>query len=331
MNSDKLVSICMITYNHEKYIAQAIEGILMQNFEFQVELVIGEDNSKDNTRKICDDYAKKYPQIIRLLPTAVNLGMMPNFVRTLKECKGKYIALCEGDDYWSDPFKLQKQFDFLEANEDYGLVHTDLDQYDTVKNKWERGLWKQYGYNKISGDIYDSLMYSNPGNGMGIYLCTMFFRSKYVKENIEFEDVMAQKFMYGDVPLYLHIARHSKIGYIPESTAVRNVLSFSATQGQGFEYMISFRRTALSIFEYFNNLRPVKLDLEKVYRKHKQNELDVCFRYQKREEFNIRYRAMSKKEINYITFIQRIGISNKYCHFISRAILKVIKMLKISY
>lgn len=108
----------MITYNHEAFIAQAIEGVLMQITNFRFELIIGEDFSTDKTREICIEYQKKYPELIKLLPSDKNLGMQENGLRTIKACTGKYIALCEGDDYWTDPYKLQKQVDFLEANED---------------------------------------------------------------------------------------------------------------------------------------------------------------------------------------------------------------------
>lgn len=119
-----LVSICMITYNHEPYIIQSITSIIEQKCNFDFELVIGEDFSTDNTRKICEEFATRYSQI-RLLPTNVNLGVMPNFIRTLKSCKGKYIALCEGDDYWTNPSKLQKQVNFLEANCEFSLCFHD--------------------------------------------------------------------------------------------------------------------------------------------------------------------------------------------------------------
>lgn len=116
-----VVSICMITYNHEKYIAQAIEGVIMQNTTFPIELIIGEDCSTDNTRKICLEYKAKYPDIIRLILPENNLGVKRNFRETMQAANGKYIALCEGDDFWIDPLKLQKQIDFMEKNEDYSL------------------------------------------------------------------------------------------------------------------------------------------------------------------------------------------------------------------
>ena len=116
-----LVSICVITYNQEKYIAQAIDGVLMQQTDFPIELIIGEDCSPDNTRKICLDYKNKYPDKIKLLLPDKNKGSMRNFIDTMQAANGKYIALCEGDDYWTDPLKLQKQVAFLDKNADFSI------------------------------------------------------------------------------------------------------------------------------------------------------------------------------------------------------------------
>lgn len=119
------VSVCMITYNHAAYIGQAIESILSQKTDFPVELVIGEDCSPDNTREICRLYQQKYPDRIRLKLPERNLGMMKNLFECLQSCRGTYIAFCEGDDYWTDPFKLQKQIAFLESHPDYSLCCHD--------------------------------------------------------------------------------------------------------------------------------------------------------------------------------------------------------------
>lgn len=112
-----MVSICMITYNHDSYISEAIEAIMMQKTSFPIELIIGEDCSTDNTRKICQEYYSKYPDKIQLILHKKNIGGIANFITTLKSCRGKYIALCEGDDYWIDQNKLQKQVDFMEEND----------------------------------------------------------------------------------------------------------------------------------------------------------------------------------------------------------------------
>jgi len=115
------VSVFMMAYNHEKYINQAIECILMQKTNFNFDIVIGEDFSTDKTRQIILDYQLKYPSKFKLLLHKKNIGAMANQMAVLKACTGKYIALCEGDDYWTDPYKLQKQVDFMDANEGYSM------------------------------------------------------------------------------------------------------------------------------------------------------------------------------------------------------------------
>ena len=124
------VSIWMLAYNHSQYIRQAIDSILMQETTFEFEIVIGEDCSTDNTREILREYQQKYPQIIRVLFHENNVGIHKNFELTLKNCRGKYIALLEGDDYWTDPSKLQIQFDFMETNDDYSMCYQMCQQLD---------------------------------------------------------------------------------------------------------------------------------------------------------------------------------------------------------
>jgi len=117
----------MITYNHEPFIAHAINGVLIQKTNFKFELVIGEDCSSDKTADIAKEYAQKYPELIKFRNNQQNMGMLANAIKTLKECTGKYIAFCEGDDYWTDPYKLQKQVDALEECEDYQFCFTSVE------------------------------------------------------------------------------------------------------------------------------------------------------------------------------------------------------------
>lgn len=123
MQSSLLVSVCMITYNHERYIRDAVEGVLMQETDFGYELVIANDCSPDNTDSVVEEYLQNHPKgnSIKYFSHKGNLGMMPNFQFAVQQCTGKYIALCEGDDYWTDSRKLQMQVDFMEANPDCSL------------------------------------------------------------------------------------------------------------------------------------------------------------------------------------------------------------------
>ncbi|MEK8180233.1 glycosyltransferase [Flavobacterium buctense] len=126
-NKSPLVAIWMVTYNHEAYVVEAIDSVLMQQTHFDFKLYIGDDCSKDNTRKIIQEYKEKYPHKIELLLHEKNLGASPNGIFMYQHCiqtGAKYIALCEGDDYWTDPLKLQKQVDFLEVHKDCNVCFT---------------------------------------------------------------------------------------------------------------------------------------------------------------------------------------------------------------
>lgn len=125
------LSVLMMTYNHEKFIAQALDSILMQEVNFDYEIVIGEDYSQDNTREILLKYQAKYPDKIKLLLHEKNIGAMGNQIACMKACTGKYIAMLEGDDYWTDPHKLQKQVDFLENNPGYTLCFHSVSVLDS--------------------------------------------------------------------------------------------------------------------------------------------------------------------------------------------------------
>lgn len=218
-----LVSVHMITYNHEKYIAQAIEGVLMQKTNFLFELVIGEDCSTDSTRVICKEYADRYPNIIKLLPDAgKNLGMMENAIRTTMACTGKYIALCEGDDYWTDPYKLQKQVDFLEANPDFGMVHTNVNVVDSS----DKVLFAS-DTNKPSGDVFYDLLKS-----AFIVTCSTCFRRDIIHEILDYEKIHNVKCAF-DYWLWLHIAMRTKIHYMPEITSAYRSHSGGVSKGVG--------------------------------------------------------------------------------------------------
>ena len=124
-----VVSVTMITYNHEPYIRQAIEGVMMQKTDFEFELVIGEDCSTDRTREICFECQKKYPDKIRVLWSEENVSQHPhpaggNGRRVMSHCRGEFIAFCDGDDYWTDPTKLQRQVDAMRHHPDVSFcVH----------------------------------------------------------------------------------------------------------------------------------------------------------------------------------------------------------------
>lgn len=202
------VSVFILTYNQEKFIDQTIESILDQKTDFFYQLVIGEDCSTDNTRSICERYAQDNPDKIKLLPSVRNLGLINNFIRTFKECDGKYVAICDGDDYWIDPFKLNKQVGFLENNRKYSIVFTG------VKFLYPNG----HMHVKPAGNLpktsdFSSLIFENY-----IPSVTALFKNN---QAIEEFPKWIERFPYGDWPIYLWTIRNGgKIGYLEDITAV---------------------------------------------------------------------------------------------------------------
>ena len=206
------VSIFILTYNQEAVIAQTLEGALMQQTAFHFNLVIGEDCSTDGTRSICEAYAKQYPDKITLLPALdKNIGLIANYMRTIKACDGKYIAICDGDDYWTDPLKLQKQVAILEANSQYAIVYTRYTRLfpdGSFKPAVLLNTQKETGFLDLLENNY-------------IPSVTVMFR------NIQHEEAVPEWIVnhpYGDWPTYLWILKNGgSIYFLDEDTSVYRI------------------------------------------------------------------------------------------------------------
>lgn len=244
-NSEPLVSVCMITYNHEPYIRQAIESVLMQQCMFSYELVIGEDCSRDGTVTICREYASSHPDV-RILPSENNLGMLPNFFRTMVACSGKYIAFCEGDDYWTDTQKLQKQADFLEKHNEYGMVCTDYSKLFQNDKIIRRNCFKRAGYgNEVRFNDYLTDMST-------IGTATVMARKELITAYLaETDKETRTRFYVGDSPLWLFIAFRSGIAVMPDETAIYRILDSSACHITSDTDHYNFVMNGLSTADYF--------------------------------------------------------------------------------
>ena len=168
-----LLSVCLITYNHKDYIAQAIEGVLMQKVNFTWELIIADDCSTDGTREIILEYKERYPEFIKLMLQPNNVGPARNWLDLISAPKSKYIAYIEGDDYWTDPLKLRKQIDFLESEPAYSICSTNaLVKHDSTNVEIE---WLGKDQKSVS-ELTDLLR-----NGSGGASCTLVFRTNIIK------------------------------------------------------------------------------------------------------------------------------------------------------
>jgi glycosyltransferase involved in cell wall biosynthesis len=220
------VSILMVTYNHENFIAQAIESVLMQNVDFEYEIVIGEDCSTDKTRQIVIDFQKKYPDKIRLLLPDSNLGAHTNAIDTYRACQGQYIALLEGDDYWLSPDKLKKQVDFLDKNLGCVICFTNalILQEDSPTDS--KVFLRDHA--KISS--IENLLFSN-----FISTPSVMYRNGLIQE---FPDWYTKQSM-GDWTSYILLAEYGKIGYINEVMSAYRIHSGGTWSSKPREYQLT--------------------------------------------------------------------------------------------
>jgi len=210
------VSVVIITYNQEPYIRHCLDGVLMQKTSFPIEILINDDASTDNTALIVKEYVLKNPEIIKPVYQTTNQysqGVHPWFDILFPKTQGKYVALCEGDDYWIDPLKLQKQVDLMEQNPEISLcfhAHNCLFSNGEYKQSKPKQLKEHY-------KAKDIIL----GGGGFMATNSMVFHRKYILDRPEWID----KAPVGDLPLMLLLSIKGKIGYIDNVMSVYRVMS----------------------------------------------------------------------------------------------------------
>lgn len=209
--NDIVVSVCCLTYNHEPYIRQCLEGFIIQKTDFEFEVLIHDDASTDNTAEIIREFEEKYPHIIKPIYQTENQyskGIKATFAYNFPRAQGKYIAFCEGDDYWTDPLKLQKQINFLEANADYSICF-----HPVLINK-NGQLVKDY----ITRQVPESSDIMELANGNYIHTPSVIFRKRIENLPNWLVDCSA-----GDYALHMLNAQYGKIKRLNDIMAVYRI------------------------------------------------------------------------------------------------------------
>lgn len=252
--SNPMVSVVVLTYNQEQTIGRTLDSILSQKSDYSFEIIVGEDASpSDNTRAVCEAYAAKHPQLIRLLPKTPNKGLMRNYADCLAECSGKYIACCAGDDWWHNPNKLQMQVNFLEANADYGVIYTDFDVYNTINGRVRMSYNKTKNFTPPSGDIYKTLLRGNT-----LAAGTVMFQKSIYDQCVDIEMFKKRGFMMEDYPMWLSMSVMTKFKYMDESTFSYSLNDGSASNnGTDIEKTELFEDNIMLIKEFFIDKYPV--------------------------------------------------------------------------
>lgn len=321
MSCDKrpLVSVGILTYNHEKYIAQAIESVLMQKVNFEYEIVIAEDCSTDRTREIVQEYQKKYPNIIRLILQPHNVGIQENSRCLRRECRGIYRANLEGDDYWVTDSKLQYQIDFLENNSDFIAIGGDF-RCINDEGKNCNFPWGDIKFTYCQDEEYTKehlkkwLLFAHTS--------TMCFRNIFYECGEEVNKRFDNVQILGDRRVSLFLVMQGRVRHEKKIWLVRRVLSKSKSSmtnavktfnyiGVNYGWLCEAERYAKSEFGY-------NLDLSEIKEKRWIGSWIFFIKNPNRENIQV---------IKYI-FLKSNKKTKYICIFISKATFKVVNYIK---
>ncbi|WP_052259363.1 glycosyltransferase [Flavobacterium sp. KMS] len=271
-NNTPLLTVICTSYNHEKYIKECLDGFVIQQTNFLFEIIVHDDASTDRTVEIVKDYEIKYPSLFFNIYQSENqftnkeVNIWYDFM--LPKARGKYIAICEGDDYWTDPFKLQKQVDFLETNPDFGLCHTNYDRYF-------QNTRKQVSQNLKFPikDVFEGLLKSQYPIGT----LTVVFRTAIWQEYIREINPVSKDWLMGDLPFWFYLSRLHNVYYLDEVTATYRVLEESASHTRQIDKMIQFDKSTREIKLFFLE----KYKSKSISSKKSMREIETIFIYRK--------------------------------------------------
>ena len=244
-----VVSISCITYNHAPFIRQCLDGFMMQQTDFAFEVLIHDDASTDGTTEIIKEYEAKYPDVFKPIYEEENQwvkGRRGSAVFNFPRAKGKYIALCEGDDYWTDPLKLQKQVDFLNAHNNFTMCFTNAIQH------YEDGHQEDTKFAEILDREYSGVeLFVN----WIVPTATLVVRSEVVRSNLYIKATQNPYFIFGDILVILAAATHGKVWGFSNPTCVYRRLSTGAlaTTDRTYSGKLAYIRHVIEIQRFFGD------------------------------------------------------------------------------
>lgn len=222
-----LISVVICSYNRAEYISMTIDSVLNQKTDFSYEILIGDDASTDNSKEVILSYQQKYPEIFTLVLHDKNKGTGSNWAQLIQMVKGKYVALCDDDDYWHDANKLQKQVEVLENDKSVGVVHTDFRYYYPKKNKFREISIKNSDKKPVFQGLFD-----------GDYIIinsTVVFRRELLDKYVNLDDYIKFNFPTQDWVTWMQIAKYTKFYHLPVSTVTYFVSDISVTRSRSFD------------------------------------------------------------------------------------------------
>lgn len=220
-----VVSVLVLAYNHEHYVAEALDSILAQDFAEPMEILVGEDQSTDGTMAIVREFERANPGVVRVISSDTNVGMLENHRRLLRASRGQFVAYCEGDDSWHDRSKLTRQIEMLRHLGAHSGVHSDVDHLiDTPDgHRVQRSYWGHHRSDRRVSTSFNDLLVENV-----VQTCSVVLRGEVARRYPD-SPLASERFVVDDWPLFLHAAMHGPLGYDSRSLATYRRVTGSAT------------------------------------------------------------------------------------------------------
>ena len=275
------ISIISLVYNHEKYLHEFFNGILSQKHDFDYELIIGVDKSNDHSKEICLEYQNKFPLNIKVIAHDERVGMFNNFYSVYSACTGQYVAICEGDDYWTDECKLQKQVAILDNNIKAVMCFTDIRVFDNDKQEYFPN-WTNNDKEKYT--IKDIIKFDS------ISTCSVIFRNGLMTSfNKAFNNLPMV-----DWPFYLHLLLHGDAYYLPDITSVYRV-SFDSSYSKNsvIEQLIKKHR----VYEYLLGQPSFENYRKEIIKAYYISLYAISIRLKKGEIIRVKYMYIILKDV----------------------------------
>lgn len=246
-----LVSVVICTYNRRNYISECLDSVIYQNRNFDIEILIGDDMSTDGTREILSEYQKRYPETIRPILHEQNLGFGKNWATVMMQVRGKYVALCDDDDYWHDTDKLQKQIEILESNDKIGLVYTDYRTLDVFS-----GIIKE---KKVQNTIQISLQQSLFCGKYHLIPSSCVLRYELIQKYVSLDDYIKFDFPIQDWNTWILIAKYTEFYHLALSTVTYRISSNSMSNPKDYETVVKKYTKEKLMYKYLCDKFPDEL------------------------------------------------------------------------
>lgn len=320
ISDNYMISVIITSYNQDNTLQQTIDSILGQKCRYPFEIIVGDDCSTDNTRKVCEKYSKEYPDIFRPIYFTTNGGVATNFVLSVSEAKGKYIALCAADDYWHNTDKLQLQVEYLDLHSECGLIYTDYDKLHVGTGKITASYLANSNTKIYEGSNLIKTIFSGSFPALTL---TVMFRKELFNMYIPVNDYINLPFTLEDWPTWVIFSKYTNIAYLPISTGTYRYGHESISNPRSFDKTINRFIHEKRMYKYLCDMFPDDLTYDERGYDIYVNGVLLNLAYKRNDVKKAKEFAIKMLQLGDSSWRSRLSI-----HWLSFNIIRIFKLIK---